>query len=129
MTNFTPESGRPQVLLINDSAPAEVIKDLLEMNGFAVQHFVDGTKALEWLSRNAPVMVISDLAHPGVDGIQVIRWAKKLQPAVPVWVVTGQSVRREEARQAGADRYLTLPFKVEEFVRVLGEAFPQRTIR
>src|SRR4029077_13526760 len=83
---------RPRVLVGDDEAS---IRDLLEntltMSDYQVDTAPDGRSALERMRMYSYDLLISDLKMPGMDGLTVIREARRLKADLPVIVITGFS--------------------------------------
>ena len=96
---------------------------LLTSKGYAVTAVGDGNQALEAMLANRPDLVVLDLMIPGPDGFQVCRAIKDdLQTrSIPVVILTGKksSIDLERGRVAGADAYLTKPFKSGKLLEVV----------
>jgi DNA-binding response OmpR family regulator len=95
----------------------------LEEEGCRVSHFDSGEKALVTLEVEHFELIILDVMLPGMDGFQVCRAVRKLDPRVPILMLTARSEDsdRVEGLENGADDYLTKPFNLMEFLlRVKG---------
>ncbi len=102
----------------DESSLAEMIRLNLEMEGYEVTHFDDGTKAgahfAEHLSYD---LIILDVMLPGVNGVDLCRQIRK-QSAVPVLFLSarGTTSDRIEGLKAGGNDYLPKPFDLEELL-------------
>jgi excisionase family DNA binding protein len=119
---------RPHILVVDDE---ESVRELLARTLTAADYDVDtagdGHSALERL-RSAPYdLLITDLRMPGMDGLSVIREARRHAPDLPVVIITGQSTEASaiEAINLGVSGYLTKPFRLPRILsaaaRALGE--------
>jgi excisionase family DNA binding protein len=85
-------AGRPRVLVVDDEA---TIRDLLSKTLALAEYDVDlapdGRSALERLRIIPYDLLITDLKMPGVDGLAVIREARRLKADIPVIIITGFS--------------------------------------
>ena len=105
-------------ILIADDDPqvlrtlAEVVKAL----GHEVQTAPDGRQALEHFFAGSFDLVLTDLAMPEVDGLQVLNRVKAARPSIGVIVLTGNSTMEllAAAINRGVDAYITKPFKISE---------------
>ncbi len=101
-------------MLIMDDEPdqRECLKDFFSAKGFAVATATGGDEALDWLQQHAADVLLLDVNMPGVSGIEVLRFAKRLYPQANVVMVTGIERRETEelARQYGAIAYVMKPF-------------------
>ena len=61
--------------------------------------------------RPRPIVILSDINMPGMDGLSLLREVKKVRPEIPVMMVTayGDDERRRRATELGAAEFLTKP--------------------
>jgi excisionase family DNA binding protein len=123
-----PVSARPRVLVVDDeSAVRDLLARTLGLAEYDVDLAPDGRNALERLRIIPYDLLITDLKMPGVDGLSVIREARRLKPDIPVIIITGFSTEASaiEAVNLGVSGYLTKPFRVPRLLaaaaRALGE--------
>ncbi len=95
------------------------LEAFLEKWGYGVQVVADGAEALKALGEpNSPKLVLLDRMMPEVDGLEVCRTIRRgpAEPYVYVILLTGQGQQEEiiEGFDAGADDYITKPFKIRE---------------
>jgi excisionase family DNA binding protein len=120
-----PTAGRPRVLVVDDEA---TIRDLLSKTLALAEYDVDlapdGRTALERLRMIPYDLLITDLKMPGVDGLAVIREARRLKADIPVIIITGFSTEASaiEAVNLGVSGYLTKPFRVPRVLAVAAKA-------
>lgn len=108
-----------KVLLAEDDVRiAQSAGAALEMAGFVVEHQEDGEEV--WFRGDTEEYdaIILDLGLPTLDGLTVLKRWRKAKRATPVLILTarGQWDERVEGIDAGADDYLTKPFRIEELV-------------
>src|SRR3954447_25123773 len=117
--------ARPRVLVVDDEA---TIRDLLSKTLALAEYDVDlapdGRTALERLRMIPYDLLITDLKMPGVDGLAVIREARRLKADIPVIIITGFSTEASaiEAVNLGVSGYLTKPFRVPRVLAVAAKA-------
>ena len=77
----------------------------------------DGVRALDVFRRRSPVLVILDLALPGMDGLDLCRTIRR-ESAVPIVILTARDAEADKVAglEAGADDYVTKPFSMRELV-------------
>jgi excisionase family DNA binding protein len=118
-------SGRPRVLVVDDEA---AIRDLLSKTLALAEYDVDlaqdGRTALERLRIIPYDLLITDLKMPGIDGLTVIREARRLKADIPVIIITGFSTEASaiEAVNLGVSGYLTKPFRVPRVLAAAAKA-------
>ncbi len=114
------ENGMGSVLVVDDEP---IIRDLLahivEREGFRVCTAAGGREALEVLAERKINLVITDLMMPEMNGMELLVVVKDQYPDIPVVLVTGKRAEsaREDAVSAGANGYITKPFKNMEIAQ------------
>jgi excisionase family DNA binding protein len=127
-----PSTGeRPRILVVDDEqAVRDLLAKTLTLADYDVDAVGDGPAALERLRAATYDLLITDLKMPGMDGLSVIREARKLASDLPVIVITGYSTEASaiEAINLGVAGYLTKPFRLPRILaaaaRALGEPVP-----
>jgi excisionase family DNA binding protein len=121
-------SDRPRVLVVDDEASIrELLSKTLALAEYDVDTAPDGRAAIERLRLGHYDLLIADLKMPGLDGLSLIREAKRLKTDLPVIIITGFSTESSaiEAVNLGVAGYLTKPFRVPQVLaaaaRALGE--------
>jgi DNA-binding response OmpR family regulator len=107
-----------RILIIeDDKSIAELERDYLEINGFAVEIASDGTKGLDKVNRKEYDLVLLDLMLPGVDGYTLCKKIRETKE-IPVIMVTAKTADIDKIRGLGlgADDYMTKPFSPQELV-------------
>jgi excisionase family DNA binding protein len=120
-----PASGRPRVLVVDDEASIrDLLAKTLALAEYDVDLAPDGRSALERLRIIPYDLLITDLKMPGVDGLTVIREARRLKPDIPVIIITGFSTEASaiEAINLGVSGYLTKPFRVPRVLAAAAKA-------
>lgn len=106
-------------ILVVDDEPqiARVLRTGLKTHGYDVRVAADGVSALETFSDWHPDLVVTDLAMPNMDGLELCRQLRKLsQVPIIVLSVRGEEKTKVEALDAGADDYVTKPFGMDELL-------------
>jgi len=115
-------SRTPLILVVEDDRETrQFYSDALERDGFVTDQAHNGHQALEKALQSSPNLILTDIAVPGIDGIEL---CKRLRSdartrAIPVIAVTGHSDRQypDRARTAGADQVLIKPCDADMLVR------------
>jgi len=114
-----------KILLIDDE---ESIRRLLSISlghkGFQVITAEDGEKGIEMFRQEAPQIVLTDIKMPGVDGLEVLRQVKALDPEAQVIVITGHGDMESaiEALKLEASDFLNKPIKDEALMIAIKRA-------
>jgi len=109
----------PETILIieDDSLQADVVRLLLEHNGFEAVLAADGAEGLRKLYEVQPDMVILDLILPQMDGWAVCRRIREMS-TVPIIIMTSRRSDEEKIKglRLGADDYVVKPYNAQELV-------------
>ncbi|MEX2152010.1 MAG: response regulator transcription factor [Gemmatimonadaceae bacterium] len=105
------------LLVEDDVTMALLIRQVLEQEGFAVDHAATGNDAQTLAFVNDYDALVLDLALPDRNGLSVLQALRKEGRSTPVIVLTGSddSATTVRALDAGADDYVTKPVVVDEF--------------
>ncbi len=121
--------ARPRILVVDDEASIRnLLSKTLALAEYDVDIAPDGRSAIERLRLYPYDLLIADLKMPGMDGLSVIREAKRLKADLPVIIITGYSTEASaiEAVNLGVTGYLTKPFRVPQVLaaaaKAIGEA-------
>lgn len=122
---------RPRILVVDDEqAVRDLLAKTLTLADYDVDAAPDGASAIERLRAVEYDLLITDLKMPGMDGLSVIREARRIMPDLPVIIITGYSTEASaiEAINLGVAGYLTKPFRLPRILaataRALGEPVP-----
>ena len=109
----------PVILVVNDDQVAlELLKDLLEPEGYKVFMAQGAQPALEIVSTVRMDLILCDVVMPGMNGMELCRALKNSPKTADVPVLLVSAIRKEEAAllegfASGADDYLEIPFRQE----------------
>jgi len=116
---------RPRVLVVDDEASIrDLLAKTLALAEYDVDVAPDGRTALERMRLYPYDLLIADLKMPGMDGLTVIREAKRYKADLPVIIITGFSTESSaiEAVNLGVAGYLTKPFRVPQVLAAAAKA-------
>src|SRR5207344_2424277 len=122
---------KKRILAIDDEpAMTEWLKILLEHAGYEVKTALIGTRGEEIFKTWQPDAVVIDMLLPDVDGIELVRKFKQLDPETEVIMITGQGniPRSVEAVKAGAFDFLEKPIDADRLVDKIGKAIKQKSL-
>jgi CheY-like chemotaxis protein len=119
MQSTTPTSTRPKLLVVDDSRLIlQMVYDFFMAQGYRVDLADDGQAALEYLERQTPDVIVSDILMPGMDGWELFGKIREREATseTPFVFLTTEKELPERLRgfRIGADDYVTKPFEVEE---------------
>jgi excisionase family DNA binding protein len=121
----TAGATRPRVLVVDDEASIrDLLSKTLALAEYDVDVAPDGRSALERMRLYPYDLLIADLKMPGMDGLTVIREAKRYKADLPVIIITGFSTESSaiEAVNLGVAGYLTKPFRVPQVLAAAAKA-------
>src|SRR6267378_7058226 len=109
---------QPRILVVDDESQiARVLRTGLKTHGYDVRVAADGVSALETFSDWHPDLVITDLAMPNMDGLELCRQLRAIS-LVPIIILSakGEEKIKVEALDIGADDFVTKPFGIDELL-------------
>jgi signal transduction histidine kinase/CheY-like chemotaxis protein len=128
----TPAAGAPQraaVLVIEDEEHLRtMLVQILTSVGHSVEAASDGLSGLARFQKGRFDVVFTDLSMPELSGLEVAQAIKKMNPAVPVILLTGwgDQIDPLRVRDSGVDLMVAKPFRVERVLSALGDALALR---
>lgn len=120
-----------RILIVEDDPKMrDALQYIMRKEGYGVDAVGEGESALERLKTTDYELIISDLKLPGMDGMDVLRAAKKYKPYVGVIVITayGTIDSAVVAMKSGAEDYITKPFNIDHIRLVVKKALEKREL-
>ncbi|TET64786.1 MAG: sigma-54-dependent Fis family transcriptional regulator, partial [Candidatus Aminicenantes bacterium] len=118
---------RTKILVVDDeSIVRESLRDWLENVGYKVEIAESGEEALRIIRQKKIKIMLADLVMPGIDGIELMKEARKIVPTISTVIITayGSIQTAISAIREGAHDYIEKPFcpeKVELLIKNLKE--------
>jgi two-component system, OmpR family, KDP operon response regulator KdpE len=109
---------RPRILVVDDEPQlTRVLRTGLSSRGYDVRVAADGLAGLETFNDWHPDLVITDLAMPNMDGLELCRRVRSVSQ-LPIIVLSakGEERTKVEALDLGADDFVTKPFGIDELL-------------
>jgi len=120
------------ILIVDDEEHFRtILSSIMEEEGFKVLEAQDGEAALRMLRVNSPDIMLTDVKMPGMDGWELLKKAKDLDPDLPVVMITAFAdiPGAVGAVKEGAHDYLPKPFDNYEVIRVVRRALAERDLK
>jgi len=120
---------KKKILIVDDDLAFRVgTTAMLEDQGYTTGSAVSGEEALRIVSETRYDLVLSDLVMPGINGIELVSGIHKIQPDLPIIMVTGfASVSTAvEAMRRGAYDYVTKPSDNDEMLIKIQRALEEQ---
>ncbi|MGA0562305.1 sigma-54-dependent transcriptional regulator [Ancylobacter sp. VNQ12] len=102
----------------------------LQLAGFRAVPFASAAAVLERIGPDFPGIVVSDVRMPGMDGIELFRRLKAIDPDIPVVLISGHAdiAMAVEAMSEGAYDFIAKPYAGERLVETLRRASEKRAL-
>jgi general secretion pathway protein E len=114
---------KANILIVDDDANlCETLSDILEEKGYRVVVAYDGPKAIEEVKNQDFDLALIDIVMPGMNGIEVLREIKAINPQVTTMLITGHTALGgsvSEAIEAGVDGVLYKPLDIDAIIEML----------
>jgi CheY-like chemotaxis protein len=126
LPNNVEKISEPTSIMVADDDPINMllISEVLRRMGFEVIQVSNGREALERLPHCEPVMIFMDVNMPEMDGYTTTRQIRKMAEPwcnIPIIALTADAMKgdREKCLEAGMNKYISKPFRLEEIYEVL----------
>jgi len=119
------------ILVVDDEeAIREVVSTMLESKGYHCTAVSNGRAAQEFVRKQTPDLVLSDMIMPEMDGIKLLEWLRNFDPEIPVIMVTAihDISTALEAIRRGAYDYILKPFEKDQLFHGVGRALQHRRL-
>jgi CheY-like chemotaxis protein len=120
-----------RILAIDDQTVIlDLISAMSQSLGYEVHTASSGSEGIALARKHRYSIVLTDLAMPGMSGLDAAAEIRKYQPDTPIVLVTGWEVRTDPDRlaSAGIVDVLYKPFRIEQLTDVIRKAVAARTI-
>ena len=128
MNRMTPQLS---VLLIEDDANVRLgCEQAMQLAGISVTSVATAEEAQKQVVAGFPGVIVTDMRLPGTDGLAFVRWARGVEAALPVIMITGHGdvTLAVEAMRSGAYDFIPKPFSPEHLVEVVQRALEKRAL-
>jgi two-component system OmpR family response regulator len=104
------------LLLEDDVILQEIIEEFLEEQGYDVESYFDGEKALDAIGTESYDMLLLDVNVPNIDGFEILAYLREIGNTTPAIYITSLAGIDDLKKgfDLGADDYLRKPFELEE---------------
>lgn len=119
---------RPLIMTVDDDRELlKLLERLLKLEGYRVTGISDSSEAVTQINERKPDLVILDVMMPGLNGYQVVEMVRRYSD-VPIIMLTAKCevTSLKQALAAGADDYVTKPFRTSELVSRIGAKLRRR---
>lgn len=125
------DHNQPKILVVDDEeAVRELLRDLLEGEGFRVYLAPGSREALSLFEVNQFDGIFTDVGMPGMSGWELAHAIRQRNETIPIAVITGwgEAVGSDEQKEARVDWVVTKPFRAERISELAEEICKRRDI-
>ena len=119
-------AGRKILIVEDDKAHGESLRDVFVQMGFDVQIVTDGETAVQVTPSYEPAFIFMDIGLPGIDGYEATRQIRREDSVTPPVIValSGYAQRKfeDQAAAAGMDHFMLKPANLGELNRVFAQS-------
>jgi CheY-like chemotaxis protein len=118
------ETCSARILVIDDEdSVRKILYQMLKAKGFEVVVASDGEEGIERFTEEPFDLVFTDLGMPKISGWDVGMALKKINPKIPVVLITGWGVElnREKMKESGIDLVVSKPFNFDQVTQLVSE--------
>jgi len=111
-----------KILIVDDEPEmGEELKEILKDEGYLVSIAYNGVEAIEIFSKSKFRLVLLDIKMPEMNGVEVYRKIRQMDPDIPIIIVTGSFAKKnaEQALREGANDVVYKPFAVENLLTAI----------
>jgi DNA-binding response OmpR family regulator len=111
-------NGATVLIVEDEQALGQIIKDTLEIRGFEVTHVTDGKLAYETYLTEMPQIIVLDVMLPSVNGLEIANMIRLADKHTPILFLTARSTTEDLILgfKAGGNDYIKKPFDLEELI-------------
>jgi DNA-binding NtrC family response regulator len=125
------KTGEKILVVDDEEITRKNIEHILIKEGYEVVSVDDGAKALELIQVTNFSLIITDFKMKGVDGMELLKACREMQPYTEVIMITGYATvdLAVKAMKEGAYFYIAKPFKIDQVRLMAKEALLKRRLR
>ncbi|MDE3840342.1 two-component system response regulator [Bacillus methanolicus] len=119
-----------KVLIVDDQFGIRILlNEVLQKEGYDTYQAANGVHALEIVTKYSPDLVLLDMKIPGMDGIEILKRIKVIDPDIRVIIMTayGELDMIQEAKELGALTHFAKPFDIDDIRAAVKKYIPIST--
>lgn len=106
-----------KLLIVDDQYGIRILlNEVFQREGYTTFQASNGVQALEIVQKHQPDLVLLDMKIPGMDGIEILKRIKEINPDIQVIIMTayGELDMIQETRELGAVMHFAKPFDIDD---------------
>ena len=118
-----------RLLVVDDEAiVGKRLKQVFSKIGFEIETYTEAAAAMAAMTEKPFDIVVTDLKMDGMDGMEVLRRVRAMNPRTQVIIITGYASPEtaELAQQQGVFEFLAKPFRLDELKQVIFRALEEQ---
>jgi two-component system response regulator (stage 0 sporulation protein F) len=124
------EFVKEKILIVDDQFGIRILlNEVFQKEGYQTFQAANGVQALEIVTKHHPDLVLLDMKIPGMDGIEILKRMKVIDPEIRVIIMTayGELDMIQEAKDLGALTHFAKPFDIDDIRAAVRKHIPQKT--
>ncbi|CRK82612.1 response regulator [Neobacillus massiliamazoniensis] len=121
---------KEKILIVDDQFGIRILlNEVFQKEGYQTFQAANGLQALDILKKHDPDLVLLDMKIPGMDGIEILKRMKVIDPDIRVIIMTayGELNMIQEAKNLGALTHFAKPFDIDDIRAAVRKHMPQKT--
>lgn len=121
---------KEKILIVDDQFGIRILlNEVFTKEGYQTFQAANGIQALDILQKHDPDLVLLDMKIPGMDGIEILKRMKVIDPDIRVIIMTayGELDMIQEAKNLGAITHFAKPFDIDDIRAAVRKHMPQKT--
>ncbi|PLR67840.1 response regulator [Bacillus sp. UMB0893] len=119
-----------KILIVDDQYGIRILlNEVFQKAGYQTFQAANGFQALEIVDKQSPDLVLLDMKIPGMDGIEILKRMRVVEPDIRVIIMTayGELDMIQEAKDLGALTHFAKPFDIDEIRDAVRKYLPIRS--
>jgi len=116
-----------KILIVDDQFGIRILlNEVFHKEGYQTFQAANGIQALEILNKHSPDLVLLDMKIPGMDGNEILKRMKQIDPDIKVIIMTayGELDMIQQAKDLGAITHFAKPFDIDDIRSAVREYVP-----
>jgi len=121
---------KEKILIVDDQFGIRILlNEVFQKEGYQTFQAANGVQALDIVKKHNPDLVLLDMKIPGMDGIEILKRMKVIDPDIRVIIMTayGELDMIQEAKDLGALTHFAKPFDIDDIRAAVRKHIPQKT--